>query len=239
MTDRPILFSAPMVRALLDGRKTQTRRVLGRLRYHGPITEFGRSTTSGFDWHFRDRQMSWHDVDQPHLANFLLPYRIGDQVWVREAWRGALSFDHLKPSELPRGAVQWEADGAKSFDDFAPGKLRPSIFMPRWASRITLIVTDVRVERIQDISAADAITEGLRECSTGLPKDEPPIWGIDNDAGQFDPAIAAHSPQLAFRSLWDSINARRGYGWDANPWVAALAFTVYPQNIDQMEQAHA
>jgi hypothetical protein len=227
MTDRPILFSGPMVRALLDGRKTQTRRVLKpqpdeRCQSHQLV---GTSIATGIPA-YEARDVNGIPVNAyPHPKHCVSPYpRLnyapGDRLWVKETWRGALSFDHLKPSDLPPGAVQWEADGRKAFDDFAPGKLRPSIFMPRWASRITLTVTDVRVERIQDISTDDALAEGiLRSWSSGTSSLA---------------LIAQGTAIMAFQDLWDSINAKRGFGWDTNPWVVALAFTVHPQNIDRM-----
>ena len=90
--------------------------------------------------------------------------------------------------------------------------------MPRWASRLTLTVTDVRVQRVQDISEGDIAAEGIARGFSGGPHGEE---GLYED----------------FADLWDSLNAPRGYGWDANPWVAAYTFTVQRQNIDQMEPA--
>jgi hypothetical protein len=91
--------------------------------------------------------------------------------------------------------------------------------MPRWASRLTLTVTDVRVQRVQEISEADAVAEGV------TPSEEPNEMKWEH--------YAPHG--VAFRTLWDSLNAKRGYGWDANPWVAAYTFTATRQNIDQVQ----
>lgn len=191
MTDRPILFSAPMILALLDGRKTQTRRVMppphGLFKYTP-----GRGMTP-----------------------FFTKWKPGDRLWVREAWRTSRHYDDLRPSEMGgEEPVKFLADGkvqtlAGRADDF-DGRKRPGMFMPRWASRLTLTVTDVRVQRVQDISHHDAKSEGV----------------LPNGKGA--------TPIDQFRTLWDSLSAKRGYGWEANPWVAATTFTVRCCNIDQM-----
>lgn len=221
MTERPILFSGPMVRALLDGRKTQTRRVIKP-----------QPVLSGdwAEWPHPKRGFGTYSCQFASSvveAGDRLPYAPADRLWVKETWRGALSFDHLKPADLPVGAVQWEADGSKHFDDFAAGKLRPSIFMPRWASRITLMVTDVRVQRIQDITEEDAKAEGASQ--SPMPElDEP----LSSGGKLYQP-----NHRDGFRTLWDSLNADRGFSWYANPWVVAIAFTVHQQNIDRMAQS--
>lgn len=205
MSDRPILFSGPMVRALLDGRKTQTRRVIkpqppSDARYSG----IHYASDEPASWFFNSPQ-------GPRKVREL--YEPGDRLWVREAWRAACYADSEKPSDLREGArVAYGADHMEQ--PAAWGKLRPSLFMPRWASRLTLIVTDVRVQRLQDISEVDAIREGVTLIEESI-----------------------EDPRMAFMWLWDSLNASRGFGWDANPWVCALTFTVHPQNIDQMETA--
>ena len=190
MTDRPILFSAPMVCALLAGRKTQTRSVLRKQDWPAAIVALYPSQKA--------------DV----------PYATGDRLWVREALKLDES-DHLI----------FAADGANvPTGDIPVGfsvnrRSAPGMFMPRWASRLTLVVTDVRVQRVQDIAKADVVAEGI----TG--RDGSPL--DDVHAGWHEP----------FAHLWDSINAKRGYGWDANPWVVAITFTVHKTNIDAMEAA--
>jgi len=166
---RPILFSGPMVRAILSGAKTQTRRVItpqpdARLRW---------GFTGWEDGHGR-----------------ALPCRYGapgDLLWVRETWCAV------------DGCTAYRADDwidAPSDDE----KWHPSIFMPRAISRITLAITSVRVERVQDISEASAMDEGVERDTFG-----------------------EHYRQ-AFIALWNAINAKRGYSWERNPWVWTLTF---------------
>jgi hypothetical protein len=195
MTDRPILFSAPMIRALLDGRKTQTRRVLK--------PPYGTLEMTSAGW-------------RPIFTKCF----VGDRLWVREAWRSTCYSDEIKPRDLRQGSRIWhEVDGKpKEVSDGkvtgqAWGKLRPSIFMPRWASRLTLTVTDVRVQRLQEISASDCIEEGID-----------PQGGDHEEEGLI----------YEFETLWDSINAKRGFGWNENPWVVAYTFKVDPHNIDKL-----
>lgn len=205
MTDKPILFSGPMIRALLEGRKTQTRRVLKPQ----PVESF--STFSEY-------------ADAGIERRFLIPHAPGWRLWVREA--------HYLTDDGESEYAVFAADEASVKEHFTdmqatmashPSidwskhlRLRPSIHMPRWASRLTLIVTDVRVQRLQEISEADAIAEGMT-FPHGME------WGCD--------------PVDAFRTLWNSLNADRGFGWDANPWVSATTFTVHKCNIDLMEDA--
>jgi len=209
MTDRPILFSGPMVRALVDGRKAQTRRVIK-----------ARSPYSLFDGGWADEYVldpgnaEWRERD--------VKFRIGDRLYVREAWRTGAAFDRVAPRDLPQAVhVAYEAD-----DDRArlTGRLRRGMHMPRWASRLTLVVTDVRVQRLQEISEADAETEGLERAPGGR-------WsGAEGQAGM--------CPRSAYALLWNSLNAKRGFGWDANPWVVAYTFQTHRCNIDQMEPGH-
>jgi hypothetical protein len=209
MTDRPILFSGPMVYAILEGRKTQTRRVLK------PQPRLGQSahlySTSQVDWQVRGKYGTV-------LSSERLPYTTGDRLWVREAWRTDVTYDWTKPSDLAADSpIIFEADGARNSNwrpapmaDHA-GKLRPSMFMPRWASRITLEVTAVKVERLQDIEFQDVISEGCEVRQFWL-------FGADN-AGR------KRIAQSVFADLWDSINGSRpGSDWEANPWVAAIEF---------------
>lgn len=138
MADRPILFSAPMVRALLEGRKTQTRRVLKPQ----PTSHVWRH-----GWE-RGKGASWSD----ETTTGKLRIWAGDRLYVREAWRTAAHLDKFAPKILPVDSpVFFEADAGGEVVG-ATGKFRQGMHMPRWASRITLIVTDVRVERLQDIS---------------------------------------------------------------------------------------
>lgn len=181
MKERPILFSAPMVRAILDGSKTQTRRVV---KLQTP----------------KAASISDFCVDGIRVGR--CPYgQPGDRLWVREAWADC---DKL---------VRYYAT-----DDVHPlRKKRPSIHMPRWASRITLEVTGVRVERLQDISEGDCIDEGIGQVvQERLPKFEV--------RGEYD-AIDIE-PVEEYRDLWESINGPDS--WGANPWVWVVKFKVNP-----------
>jgi hypothetical protein len=179
MKERPILFSAPMVRALLDGTKTQTRRAV---KYPAPDGKSGwHPTATG--WNFLPG-----GSDRP-----VCPYgRIGDQLWVREAWAP-------KAIDPECTTVAYRAT-----DDECNGPWKPSIHMPRWASRILLEVTGVRVERLLDISESDAIAEGV----------EP----LTHPGAVFRPAASAYS------DLWEQINGTGS--WAANPWVWVVEFKV-------------
>lgn len=194
MTDRPITFSAPMIHALWDGRKTQTRRVLkppyGTLEY------------------LPDR--TW----RPICTKFFK----GDRLWVKEAWRTEAQYDALPPSELPADAlIHYEAYGQPP--PWA-GRYRNARFMPRRFSRLTLIVTDVRVRRVQDISEADARAEGG-------PPSHPSIDRVSRDLGYAD------FSRSWFAQTWNSIHGPDA--WDRNDWVAALTFTVRRKNIGEMK----
>ncbi|WP_103173731.1 hypothetical protein [Paracoccus sp. SY] len=212
MADRPILFSGPMVRAILDGRKTQTRRVLKPVRglTLGDLQDEGEREGNTI-------HCARHQVQEPSFAP-------GDRLWVRETF----SYECL---DVDRDGIlppwYW-ADGNPSSGDFTRPK--PSIHMPRWASRLTLIVTDVRVQRLQDISEADAVAEGIYEWE---PRDADGMrhFGL--------PELGVSCPTAArgFMWLWDSLNEARGFGWNANPWVVAVTFSAHQRNIDQMEAA--
>lgn len=225
MSDRPTLFSAPMVLALLAGRKTQTRRLLPNPEYYGCPT--------GDCPHDRQEQ-----CDQAMAENTAgdLRFAVGDRLWVKETWRTHKRWDGFKPSDIiPASRVWHEADGRDNCDQH--GKIRVSIFMPRWASRLTLMVTDVRVERLQDCSEADAIAEGIEpghHPDTGKPCGwkSYEIIHSGRHKGQPNPhaIVPNKSPVTSYAELWDSINGEGA--WEANPWVVAVSFEVRKGNID-------
>jgi len=194
MTDKPIIFSAPMVRALLDGRKTQTRRVLKKPAAMDALAVFGSKflTLPG-------------NID-------LIGYAPGDRLYVREAF----SYEALDVDRNGFMPPWYWADGNPSSGNFTRPK--PSIHMPRWASRLTLTVTEVRVQRLQEISAADSIAEGV-ECDTCTAMGQSACHG----RGCF-------ASIDAYRHLWNSLHGPDA--WDANPWVVAVSFTVDRRNID-------
>jgi hypothetical protein len=224
MADRPILFSAPMVQALIAGRKTQTRRVLKHpmagndVRFLNPVLVEGKWCLAGET----DKHLPFVWNEPPFL-----PYAPGDRLWVREAWRTWISADELPPRHLiPHdGRPLWyEADPFELRTGLDVGRYRHARFMPRWASRLTLTVTHVRVQRLQDISAADSIAEGV-ECPTC----EAMNVSACNRRGCF-------ASIEAYRNLWNSL-----YGpdaWSENPWVAAISFTVQRGNIDALDLAN-
>ncbi len=235
MADRPILFSAPMIRAIKDGRKTMTRRVLK------PQPKFGFKPWLDEDagqW----MQSGYGEAGDDFLK---VPYAPGDFLWVREAWRTYGVFEDTPPRDLwkPGGdrgaAVFYDADGgnlglSRTGERFCGergtanrssfGKLRPGMFMPRWASRITLRVTGVKVERLQDISEKDAVAEGIE----GNPVE---AWRCYAP----EPKQQTHwaDPRESFRTLWESINGPGS--WGANPWVAAYTFEPIFCNIDEVK----
>ena len=196
MKAHPILFNAESIKAILDGRKTQTRREIkcppDLLRVNdGQIWK--REAPDGVWFHWLP--VTYSPYGQP-----------GDHLWVRETWAASRLFDDLKPSEIyPDDTSLWyKAGGDHVLPGDEKGKLRSSIFMPRWASRITLEVSSVRVEQVQDISHADALAEG-----------------IDPDA-PYNNYGTGSIYRDTFAELWDSINAKRGYGWNVNSWVWVL-----------------
>lgn len=222
MKERPILFSAPMVRAILSGQKTMTRRVL-RLPYGNaetPDAIFPDGAGSGW--------IAWFGPG-PHTAEktarlypgedgFKCPQgQPGDRLWVRETWAVADSFLYDGPVDPPRMVV-YMADGYvyDFFAEYSPNtsdwnlnilRKKPSIFMPRWASRIILEITNVKVQRLQAISTEDCIAEGI---STTL--------------REYD---AFCDLNAKFKNLWDSINGKTpGKSWGDNPWVWAVSFKV-------------
>ena len=187
MMDRPVIFSGPMVRAVLVGAKTQTRRL---------------------------------------ASSPLRAARTGDRLYVRENWRTLQKFDCLKPSQLAddRCKITYDADPENRNPLWAFGKMRPSIHMPRWASRLTLIIEAVRIEPLQSISRSDAIAEGLRLSSNAL--EEFWRWPEPYDAGHW------LSPPAAYRWLWEQLHGVAS--WEANPDILVLTFSVVKANIDRI-----
>lgn len=213
MGDKPILFNGEMVQAILEGRKTQTRRVVKPQPTSKHVWRGWVLDATGPNANKRVGKASWEPSPPTHLFEDLIearcPYgRPGDLLWVRET--------HFL---VGTGAVYYRADGHELPHDWS---WRPSIFMPRWASRLTLRVTDVRVERVQDISKADAVAEGLESFAYNYGRNVSTarMYRVSGDEGGYPTA------REAFENLWSSINAKRGYGWDVNPWVWVVTFEV-------------
>lgn len=231
--DRPIIFSAPMIRAIRreiaapGTGKTQTRRILTRLAGFGAVTEFGPSDTRGYDWHFRDRRKLWNDLRDAEMRK-CLPYAVGDRLWVRESL--ALREDCGIQWATYAADGAWVKSGIVRVDPRKIGcKARPSIHMPRWASRLTLLVTDVRVERLTDISREDAIAEGCIVVRDAC--------NVFEGTGYHKAGLCHSSPVTAFGILWDDIHGPDA--WDANPWVVAVSFQPFETNIDRMPERQA
>jgi hypothetical protein len=212
----PILFNTEMVRAILDGRKRQTRRIPRyQIDYHAD--EHGPPE----GWYSRNKRQLWNGpyAIEDFIARWCPYGQPGDLLWVREAWALRSGVEPAKASSLIAPPTIWyRADGTVVNHPVEAlptiGKWRPSIHMPRWASRLTLRVTDVRVERVQDISYNDCIEEGVHEDGAG--------WHFEMPA----PTLGYAGPDRAFAELWDSINAKRGFGWETNCWVWAISFEI-------------
>lgn len=218
MNDHPMLFSGPMIRALVEGRKTQTRRVWKGPVYHKP--EPHSITPCGDVFICRWQSGIRHDVP--------MKIKMGDRIWIKEAWRSGVRYDNLPPRNLihHEAPIRYAADEPLSAPEMVAGKTRASIHMPRWASRITLLVTDVRVERVQDISKEDCIAEGLDRTFGSIQTYCDYEYAPDDFYEWFS------SPHASFASLWRVINGPDS--WHENPWVVAYTFDVVKQNIDQI-----
>lgn len=238
MKERQIPFMGEMVRAVLDDRKGQTRRVL-----HQAV---GPSLSVDYEDETGEAVLSWlrgdgpgHDV-QEQIKRVRSPYGVpGDRLWVREAWRVSKKHDAIAPRELRARSmtVMYEAGGYSNNDEegwrtvdgppMAPdwrGKYRPAMFMPRWASRITLEVTGVRVERLQDINADDVRAEGLEYREDNIGGRICRRWRSYGTPDGWFPEGRDIAPIHSFQSLWDGLNSERGFGWHANPWVWVVDF---------------
>lgn len=193
MADKGIIFSAPMVRALLAGTKTQTRRLATFIKPHGDF------------WHLKGAgggMVGCDDVEVGLHGEDYAPYAPGDRLYVRES---ALFWRNSSDNKLCNVAA-FRADGY----ELEPGeRWTPSIHMPRWASRLWLTVSEVRVQRLQNISEADCLAEGI---------DWRPSRG--------------RTPSDIYAELWNSLHTEPGTTWDDNPWIVAVSFTVNRGNID-------
>jgi hypothetical protein len=202
MTERPILFSAPMIRALLEGRKTQTRRVLKTQ----PIDVIPmKGDKRGKQW------VCLMQKDPPRGQIFTCRYGVaGNKLWVKETFR--LANDPRSPADDPQPCAIYRADDPGVWG--APWK--SPLFMPRKWSRLTLTITDVRVQRVQDISEADARSEG---CGND--------HGVKWPDG--DPGYAHNVYRRNYCRLWDYINGKKDgekFSWSKNPFVWAISFVL-------------
>lgn len=218
-----------MVRATLRERepKTQTRRVINPQ----PIAVWGSGVTLQDPKHFsvHARIRSGDPQPDPWIR---CPYgKPGDRIWVREPWRAEARFDHTPPREIPRGApIYFEAGGGgeEAIPECA-GRYRYARYMCRWMSRITLEITAIRAQRLQEISETDAKAEGVTsQLMPVAPGEDRLLWGVDGPWWTED-AISA------YLNLWEDIHNPKGYCpddnpvcWGANPWVWAITFRRLP-----------
>ena len=230
--EKPILFSTPMVQAILEGRKTRHSSVIKERpivkiiddhsvqidwlgvssRRHGGLGVFSKELIDDF----------WEDICHQRTTNQVLcPYgQVGDRLWVRETF----CYYHSIKDEQGNPKVAYKAD----IKDFCLKnfKWKPSIFMPRAVSRITLEITDIRVEQLQDISKDDAIKEGIDSCPSGLNLSSIPAsehFDVYFDYGKTSLPTYHQNPITSFKSLWDSINVKK-HPWTSNPWVWVVEF---------------
>lgn len=214
MKERPIIFSTDMVRAILDDRKTQTRRVI-KGRFAERITNLAAKANDRKGFLKRVAELKGN-----------CPYgKVGDLFWVKETW-GSIDADHprCKDGQKPKQGdrLVYRANPA---DDYQWGAGKPSQgsfcrlsarFMPKWAARLWLEITNIRVERVQEISLANLRKEGLPGHA----------YGID-----YTPSLAKYVETEDFKTLWDSLNAKRGFGWDTNPYVWVIEFKRVKHNV--------
>jgi hypothetical protein len=217
----PIIMSAPMVHALLEGHKTQTRRIIKPQPVSPGEDAYFDAYDGGPQWNW------WTPDNRQYLTQIInCPYgKSGDLLWAREMWKGPTSvlfrssFDLSKGPPAPKCFYKADVQGDSPYQ---PANWKSSIHMPRWASRLTLELTDVRVERLQDISEDDAKAEGLKQ------------WEHRNDLAYGYDGGAPHgygSPRGAFHALWESIHGVDS--WNENLWVWVLTFRVHHCNIDE------
>lgn len=238
MTDRPIIFSAPMIAALLSGRKTMTRRVI---KPQPELNDHGLWVWPPYGQPLKPRYKGFCQTadDDLGLRPFLqhaarCGYAPGDRLWVREVWCPNALISGV--SVRSAAGCLYRADGQHVVMDDGDGfaattksgaersPWRSPIHMPRWASRLTLHVTDVRVERLQGISEEDAIAEG--SCAPEVCEALDLCGGHDADMC----ACQCVNPSDLFSGLWESFHGRGA--WTANPWVAAITFRPEQRNID-------
>jgi len=256
MKARPILFSAPMVQALLDGRKTMTRRivkpsVVEAIDWCGGGVDDEPATVDTFQLHWcvsrndgKPVKEQWLISSSEYQEEGVVPIgvaygNVGDLLWVRETWkpdvddmtsgttfRADNSFITIENSE--EAANKWIA--ARKPEEQHPQMKspvwRPSIFMPRWASRLILEIIDIRIERLNDISEEDAISEGV----IAVDVNDTTVYTGDFVSEMVWPEDYHENPESAFSDLWQSINGPDS--WDKNPWVWVVEFKVHKMNVD-------
>lgn len=196
ITEKPILFSGPMVKAILEARKTRTRRVIN------PQPEVVKDAHWAGGGYLKFKGGSLALKALAATGEEFCPYgEVGDRLWVRETFAPCIG-----GAEGPLNPTLYRADEFEGYDKLT---WKPSIFMPRWASRITLEITNIRVERLQAISESDIHAEGIDEA----------FCSALGETAHRDPDLVE-----AWCHGWDALNAKRGYSWESNPWVWVIEF---------------
>ena len=200
MKEHSMLFSTPMVQAILEDRKTMTRRLNG-------LEEINQDPDNFWFWDFILPE-GIVVLDQPsgEIVTVKCPYSVGDRIWVKETWAVDSMWDEVKPSEIDPCAAVWYATEAKG--EWV-GKIRSPRFMPKRAARIWREIVEIKPpERVQDISEEDAEAEG---CNF-------------NEGYSFGRDYSAMTYRELFQRLWDSLYAKKGLRWERNPWLWPLQF---------------
>lgn len=247
MGERPILFSGPMVRRILGGSKTVTRRIVSGENAPDP----GRMWDDCLCHEI-------HPDDTPCVICYArfrrCPASAGDRLWVRETWRTVAGVDSVKPVDLRDDAPIWydadDPDGERRAGDFGLvfsgsyqtedgwtkiGKGRPAIFMQRRFARLALDVVSVRAERLHDITDEDAVREGIRrfpDIPRGTPSNDC-RWSWQDAPPDTDHCLS--TPRWAFANLWNHLHGAGA--WDANPWVWRIEFTARPGRLAEVPDA--
>jgi hypothetical protein len=254
MTDRPIIFSAAMVRALLDGRKTQTRRVIKPqprtwearvIDITTPLYSYDEACWGQVETTWNQCSAMWEPEDEIWRP-LNLRHAIGDRLWVKEGFtvQQCNRYTSMDGHHL-HTCIDYAADGRrdwiKMIEGDAPKILKrvkdrkdgaramaPAIFLPKQASRLTLFIEDVRVERLNDCSEADALAEGVvfDSLERGFM-----VPGVEHPCKDFRYLSRATARDM-YAALWDVINGSGA--WLANPWIVALTFRVVRENIDRI-----
>lgn len=227
MKPRPYNARGWQIRPMHDGTLSRVVVPIDKLTGRfGVVRQFGRSDTAGYDWHFRDRDGRWHDLRHAALLK-ALPFSPGDRLWVRETYVcDHYAFPKGDPVEM-RALMDYRAshschayeDGCPCDDGQGRSSWRASTTMPRWASRTTLVVGEVRVCRVQDLTKTEAVDAGVLFAT-----DVPYVGAMTCDQGR-----------QALAEVWSADHGPDA--WERNPWVASAAVEVHHRNVDSMEEA--
>ena len=228
MKERPINFNSEMVKAILEGRKTQTRRVLKPQPKNLPNGAYCDPYNKNYEhftfWTKDNKMILTAGGNIKNTAHWKCPHRkTGDRVWVRETWAYCGSEFHKDDYEKGRknncNGLMYKAT-SKLFPVAPYNKWRSPITMPRWASRITLEITDIRVERLQEIEENNCLNEGIKplyDSEGNLCLSDKEGWeNLDND-------FVLGCYKSDFENLWNSL-AKKGFKWEDNPWVWVIEF---------------